>query len=324
MSLHEMKAAVRYKYGPPEVLSIKEMPIPAPKENEVLVKVHAATVNRTDCGILTGKPFLMKFFTGLSKPRIPTTGSDFAGDIVATGGSVKSFKPGDRVMGFNGLKGTGSHAEYLVVPENRIITIPGMLSYHDAAASIEGAFYASVVFRKLNLEAGQNALVIGGTGAIGSAFVQYFANSGIWVTAVCGGENAARVRGLGARRIIDYKTEDFKNDPERYDYVIDAVGKSSFATCKQLLKEKGIYSSSDGFENIFLAKLTPFLGGKRVLFTIPRDLPGGLNFIRSLIEKGSFKPLIDRTYPLEKIAEAFTYVATGQKTGNVIITMNGN
>jgi NADPH:quinone reductase-like Zn-dependent oxidoreductase len=319
-----MKAAVRYKYGPPEVLRIKEVEIPAPKEDEVLVKVNAATVNRTDCGILTGKPFLMRFFTGFGKPRSATTGSDFAGDVVALGTGVKSFKAGDRVMGFNGVKGSGSHAEYLVIPENRMITIPGTFSYEDAAASIEGAFYASVGFRKLNPKAGEKALVIGGTGAIGSAYVQYFKHYGVRVTAVCAGEHAERVRSLGAEKIIDYTTEDFQNDKEQYEYVIDAVGKSSFLKSKHLLKEKGIYGSSDGLKNIFLAKIMPLLGGKRVIFTLPRNLLEGLNFIKGLIEKGSFKPLIDRKYPLEKIAEAFTYVATGQKTGNVIITMNGN
>jgi NADPH:quinone reductase-like Zn-dependent oxidoreductase len=162
--------------------------------------------------------------------------------------------------------------------------------------------------------------VYGATGAIGSAYVQFLKYYGVYVTAVCGGENSGLVRSWGADKIIDYKTEDFTKDEEQYDFVIDAVGKSSFAKCKRLLKKKGIYAPSGGAENLFWVLMKPLLGGKKVLF--PKDNKRNMNFIKDLVEKGSFKPVIDRKYPLDKIAEAFTYVATGQKIGNVIITMD--
>jgi NADPH:quinone reductase-like Zn-dependent oxidoreductase len=316
-----MKAAVRSKYGPPEVLSIKEIDTPTPKDNEVLIRVYAASANRSDYHVLTGMPVLMRLFTGLFKPKLAVTGSDFAGQIEATGPTVTSFKVGDKVMGFGGGFGIGSHAQYITFPETkRIVLMPGNITYEQAAACLEGTYYAATGIIQLKPTAGQKALVYGATGAIGSAYVQFFKYYGVYVTAVCGGENRELVRSWGADKIIDYKTEDFTKDNEQYDFVIDAVGKSSFAKCKRLLRKNGIYAPSGGFENLFLVLITPLLGGKKVLF--PKDSKGNLSFIKDLIEKGNFKPVIDRKYPIEKIAEAFTYVATGQKIGNVIITMD--
>jgi len=197
--------------------------------------------------------------------------------------------------------------------------MPGNITYEQAAACLEGAFYAASGLIRLNPKAGLKALVYGATGAIGSAYVQFLKYYDVYVTAVCGGENSELVRSWGADKIIDYKTEDFTKDNGQYDFVIDAVGKSSFAKCKRLLKKKGIYAPSGGSENLFLVLMKPLLGGKKVLF--PKDAKGNLGFIKELLEKGSFRPVIDRIYPLDKIAEAFTYVATGQKIGNVIITM---
>lgn len=318
-----MKAAVRSKYGPPEVLSIQEFEIPTPKDNEVLIRVHATTVNRTDCHILSGRPFIMRFFTGLFKPSLAITGSDFAGQIEAVGENVKSFKVGDKVMGFGGAFGCGSHAQYFTLPETKaIIIIPGNISYDQAAACIEGAFYALDVVNMVKPGAGQKALVIGATGAIGSSTVQFLKFYGTYITAVCSNENRELVKSLGADKIIDYKSDDFKKDDERYDFVFDAVAKSTFAKCKHLLNKKGIYTSSGGVENIFPLFITPLFGGKKVMFRPPKNIKTGLSFIKDLIEKGSFRPVIDRKYPIEKIAEAFKYVATGQKIGNVIITMD--
>ena len=195
--------------------------------------------------------------------------------------------------------------------------MPGNINYEQAAGCLEGAYYAAMGINQLKPVAGQKALVYGATGAIGSAYVQFLKYYGVYVTAVCGGENRELVRSWGADKIIDYKTEDFTKDKEQYDFVIDAVGKSSFAKCKRLLKKNGIYAPSGGAENLFLLLIKPLLGGKKVLF--PKDAKGNLGFIKDLLEKGSFKPVIDRVYPLEKIAEAFTYVASGQKIGNVII-----
>jgi NADPH:quinone reductase-like Zn-dependent oxidoreductase len=317
-----MKAAVRSKYGPPRVLGITDIEQPTPKDNEVLIKVHACSVNRSDCHILTGRPLMMRLFTGLFKPKLAVTGTDFAGRIEATGATVKSFKAGDKVMGFGGVFGIGSHAQYLVFPETRgIVSMPDNITYDQAAACLEGAFYAATGITQLKPSAGQKALVYGATGAIGSAYVQFLKYYGVYVTAVCAGENGELVRSLGADRIVDYKTEDFTADEERYDFVFDAVGRSRFSKCKPLLKEKGIYTSSGGLENLLPALITPFLGGKRVFFLRPTDIKGNLGFIKGLIEKGSFKPVIDRKYSLDQIADAFTYVATGQKIGTVVVTM---
>ena len=259
-----MKAAVRSKYGSPKVLSIQDLKIPTPKEDEVLIRVYASTVNRTDCHILSGLPLIMRFFTGLFKPKLATTGSDFAGHIVSAGKNVKSFKPGERVMGFEAAFGCGSHAEYFTTPESAaIITMPENITYEQAAACMEGASYALDVVNMVNPGAGQKALVIGATGAIGSSTVQFLKSRGAYITAVCSDENSELVKSLGADKIIDYKKDDFTNDTERYDFIFDSVAKSSFGKCRHLLKEKGIYTSSGGVEDILPLLITPLLGGKR-------------------------------------------------------------
>jgi NADPH:quinone reductase-like Zn-dependent oxidoreductase len=318
-----MKAAFRSKYGPPaEVLRIKEIDKPTPKDDEVLIKVHAASASRTDHYILIGQ-LIMRLFIGLFKPKKPFIGSDFAGQVEATGAAVTSFKAGDKVMGFSGMFSIGSLAEYITFPESKgIVSMPANMNYEQAAALVEATFYAASSVLKLDPKAGQKALVYGATGAIGSADVQFLKYFGVYVTAVCGGENSELVRSLGADKIIDYKTQDFTKDEERYDFVVDAVGKASFVKCKHLLKKNGMYLPSDGFENFFLVPLTRMFGGKRVLFNAPRNVKGTLNFIKELVEKGSFRPVIDRIYPFDKIAEAFTYVGTKQKIGNVIIKID--
>lgn len=321
-----MKVAFRTKYGPPEVLSIREVEIPSVKDDEVLIKVYAATANRSDYHILTGKPLFMRLFTGLFKPKLSTTGTDFAGQIEATGKNVTSFKTSDKVMGFSGgLFGVESHAQYLVLPETKAVKItvkiPDHLQYEEAAACLEGAFYAAGN-TLLNLKAGQKALVYGATGAIGSSYVQFFKFYGLYITAVCRGEHTELIKSLGADKVIDYTKDDFTKDTERYDFVCDAVGKSSFARCKRLLKKNGIYTSSGGAENLLLVFITPLFGGKKVVFKSYRSIIAGLSFIKKLIEEGRFRPVIDRKYSIDKIAEAFTYVASGQKIGNVIITMH--
>jgi NADPH:quinone reductase-like Zn-dependent oxidoreductase len=317
-----MKAAYRTKYGQPaEVLSIKEVDKPTPKDNEVLIRVHAASANRTDHYIVIGQ-LIMRPFTGLFKPKKPLIGSDFAGQVEVIGSAVTCFKVGDKVMGIDMFL-NGSLAEYVTFPEDKgVVLMPSNMDYEQAAACVEATFYAASGILQLKPKAGQKALVYGATGAIGSAEVQFLKYFGVYVTAVCGGEHTELVRSLGADKIIDYKTQDFTKDEVRYDFVIDAVGKASFFKCKRLLKKNGIYLPSDGLGNFFLVPVTRLFGGKRVLFNAPRDIQGTLNFIKELVEKGNFKPVIDRTYPLDKIAEAFTYVGTKQKIGNVIIRIN--
>jgi NADPH:quinone reductase-like Zn-dependent oxidoreductase len=321
-----MKAAVRSKYGLPGDLTIKDFAIPTPKADELLIKVHATTVNRTDCHVLSGRPFIMRFFTGLFKPRLSVIGTDFAGQIEAVGTGVQSFKAGDKIMGFGGMFGCGSHAQYFTLPETKAIkgTVikPENINYDEAAACLEGTFYAASIILQLKPGPGQKALVYGATGAIGSAYVQFLKYYGVYVTAVCGGENLELVKSLGADKVIDYTIEDFTKDSEQYDVVFDAVGKSSFIKCRRLLKKNGIYTSSGGAINLLWVFITPLLGGKKVPFLPPKNIKATLGFIKDLFDKGSFKPVIDRKYPIDKIAEAFIYVATGKKIGNVIITMN--
>lgn len=318
-----MKAALRIKYGSPEFLVINEVEKPVPKENELLIKVHATTVNRTDCALLLGKPFIIRFFLGLLKPNLSITGTDFAGTVESVGKKVTLFQTGDKVWGFNDL-GLQSHAEYMAISEQEAIAaIPAHITFEQAAASAEAAHYACNFINKIRIEAGQKVLVNGGTGAIGSAMIQMLKFHGLHVTATCRTEHIDNVKALGADKIIDYTKDDFTKDDESYDLVFDAVGKSTFGACKPLLKKRGIYISSElgpGIQNPFFALVTPLFGGKKVIFPMPLDIKASLGFVKDLIEKGKFTPLMDKSYPLEKISEAFHFVRSGQKVGNVIIT----
>jgi NADPH:quinone reductase-like Zn-dependent oxidoreductase len=318
-----MKAAFRSTYGSAEVLSIKDIPKPVPKDDEVLIKVHAASVSRTDCHILSGKPFVMKMFLGLSKPRSSVTGSDFAGEIDSVGKLVTSFKQGDRVMGFGGVFATGSHAEYLSFIEKKgIVHIPDNLNYVEAAGCLEGAFYAISGMDKLDLKAGQKALVVGGTGAIGSATIQFLKLYDLYIAAVCRGEHSDLVKSLGADKVIDYTTTDFTKDAGKYDFVFDTIGPNSFGKVKNILNSTGVFFPAKGWWNLVLSLTTRLRRGKKVVFSPPKNLKVNLALIADLARKGKFKPVIDRIYPLEKITDAFNYVASGQKVGNVIITMD--
>ncbi|MEP7035257.1 MAG: NAD(P)-dependent alcohol dehydrogenase [Actinomycetota bacterium] len=319
-----MRAAVQTRYGPPEVVRILEVEKPSPKDNEVLVKVHATTVNRTDCACRAAKPFFMRLFTGLTKPRATILGNEFAGVVEAIGDGVSAFAVGDRVFGYN--EGPfGAHAEYMTLPENAsMATMPPKLTFEQAAPSTEGSHYALANIRAAKVRRGQDVLVYGATGAIGSAAVQLLKSVGANVTAVCDTNNLAIVRDLGADRVIDYTVEDFTKDKLRYDLVLDSVGKTSFGLCRPLLKPGGIYISSELgplAQNPFLALIAPLHRGKKVLFPIPRHDQEMVEYLRDLIEAGKFTPVMDRTYPLEQIVQAYRYVETGQKVGNVVISL---
>jgi NADPH:quinone reductase-like Zn-dependent oxidoreductase len=257
---------------------------------------------------------------------LATTGSDFAGEVAAIGAAVRSFKVGDNIMGFDGGLGSGSHSQYLILPEKKakktMVTMPCGITYEQAAACLEGAFYAAAQINALKPKAGQKAMVYGATGAIGSAYVQFLKYYGTYITAVCRREHTELITSLGADKIIDYTLADFTDDSERYDFIFDAVGKSSFFKCKKLLTKNGVYTSSGGAINILLVIFTPLIGSKKVVFSFPKGIATELNFIKDLIEKGSFRAVIDRKYPLDKIVDAYQYVATGRKIGNVIITMD--
>lgn len=322
-----MKAIIHTRYGPPEVLQLKEVTKPTPKDNEVLIKVHATTVNRTDCGFRSAEYFISRFFSGLFKPKNQILGNEFAGEIEAIGKEVKSFKPGDKVFGYNDIT-FGAHAEYMIMAEDaNLTTMPASIAYEEAAPITEGAHYALCDIRAANIKSGQKVLVNGATGAIGSAAVQLITAWGAEVTAVCNTKNVDLVKSLGAHQVIDYTQQDFTRLNTTFDFVFDAVGKSSFSKCKPLLKKGGIYISTElGFlwQNPFLALITPWLGDKKLLFPIPTISKKDIEFLKELVETKKFKPVVDRTYPLEQLIEASRYVETGQKTGNVVITVNQN
>ncbi|MFT4942242.1 MAG: NADPH:quinone reductase-like Zn-dependent oxidoreductase, partial [Paraglaciecola sp.] len=292
-----MKAVIYKKYGSPDVLQLKEVAKPIPLENEVLIIVKATTVNRTDCAQLRAKPFIMRFLTGLFKPKRPILGTTFAGKIEAVGKGVVSFKVGDDVFGFDDV-GLNSHAQYMTLSVDKALTtIPDKITYEQAAASTEGEHYAYNLINKINLESGQIVLVNGASGAIGSAAVQLLKYFGADVVAVCNTKNLELVKSLGADKVIDYTKEDFTKEEHEYDYIFDAVGKSTFAKCKPLLKRGGVYISSEAgamAQNIFLALFTPIFSDKKVKFPIPIDIKGSVILIKKLMEQGIYKPVIDR------------------------------
>ena len=322
-----MKAAVYTRYGPPDVVRILDVEKPAPGDHEVLVKVHATTVNRTDAGWRSGKPFISRFFTGIREPSSKVLGNEFAGEVEAVGAGVTSFEVGDRVFGFKGVRSGpfGAHAEYLTIPEDGpIATMPASSTYEEAAPSTEGSHYALSAIRGAKIWGGQDVLVYGATGAIGSAAVQLLKSLGARVTAVCATEHLELVKGLGADKVIDYTAEDFTKDDQTYDLVFDAVGKSSFGRCRRLLKPRGIYTSSDAgpyWQNLALILVTPLFRGRKVVFVPPKIDQAIVRYFKELIESGAFKPLVDRRYPLDQIVEAYRYVETGRKIGNVVITV---
>jgi NADPH:quinone reductase-like Zn-dependent oxidoreductase len=320
-----MKAAVYTHYGPPEVLQLQDVAQPVPKANEVLVRVHATTINRTDCGLRSANYFVSRFFTGLVNPKRPVGGSEFAGEVVDVGADVTAFKPGDKVFGFDDVRG-GAHAEYMTERANGpVANMPKGYTYQQMAPAAEGATYALNVLQAAGVKTGQSVLVYGATGAIGSAAVQILKSMGANVTAVCGTQHVALVSSLGADKVVDYQTTDFTDTIETYDLVFDAVGKSSYGVCKKLLKPRGSYCSTElgtGGQNIFLAMWFAFTRSRKVIFPIPKINKEKIEHVKQLVESGAYKPLVDRTYPLQDIVEAATYVETGQKVGNVVVVVS--
>lgn len=317
-----MKAIVHKQYGPPEVASLQLIDIPQPKAKEVRIRVHATTVNRTDCGFRSAEYFVSRFFSGLLRPIRHTLGSEFAGEVDAVGSEVTMFKPGDRVYGFDDAL-FGGHAQYMVLPETAAMDIiPEGISYAEAAPITEGSHYALCNIRAAKVSEGQHVLVYGATGAIGSAAVQLLKYFGAHVTAVANTKNLALVKSLGADVVIDYQNQDFTAHPQRYDLAFDAVGKSSFTQCKPLLKPHGVYISTElgkRGDNIWRALAAPLLGNKKVLFPIPLTQKSDITFLGKLAAEGHFKPVIDRTYTLDEVTEAYRYAESGQKTGNLVI-----
>lgn len=320
-----MEAVIQTKYGPPEVLEIKEVEKPVPEDNEVLVKIHATTVTPVDCTFRRGNEFLARLFTGITKPKNPVLGPEMSGVIEAIGKNVKRFKVGDRVFG----GGDGTHAEYIGLAENGALeTIPENMSYEEAAAVTYGPLTAIPFLRDSgNIQPGQKVLINGASGSIGSFAVQLAKHFGAEVTGVCSTSNVELVKSIGADKVIDYKKEDFTKTGETWDIIFDVVDKSSYSHCKDSLTPNGRYLTTALSFSILIQMLwTSMFGGKKVIFSAtglrpPEEQATDLKFIKELIVAGKLKPVIDRCYPFEEIAEAHRYVETGHKTGNVIINV---
>jgi NADPH:quinone reductase-like Zn-dependent oxidoreductase len=321
-----MKAMTMTRYGSPDVFQLKDVAKPVPKANEVLIKIRATTVTSAECAMRKGQPVWGRLLIGLTKPRkkYSTLGIEFAGDIEAVGGNVTRFAKGDAVYGFAGFN-VGTNAEYKCLPESGSIALkPANLTYEEAAAAVDGTTTALFFLRdKAQIQRGQSVLINGASGSIGTYAVQLAKHFGANVTGVCSGRNADLVYSLGADQVIDYTKTDFTDCRGQYDIIFDTIGKSTFRRCKRALKPQGVFLSTTGLiTNMALSFWTSIKGGKQVKSGMSVNKNEGLVFIRELIETGQLKPVIDRQYPLEQLAEAHSYVETGRKRGNVVIAVS--
>jgi NADPH:quinone reductase-like Zn-dependent oxidoreductase len=322
-----MRAVVHDRYGPPEVLRLEEVERPVPKDDEILVKVHATTVNRTDCHVRRADPFFWRFFAGLRRPKWRTLGSEFAGEVEAVGSAVTQFEVGHAVFGAMAFlsEGFGTNAEYVCKRERGALAHkPDNLTFEKAAAVCDGAIGALTCLRQAEVRTGRSILVYGASGSIGTAAVQLAKHFGAHVTAVCTTKNVELMAALGADQVVDYTQEDFTRNGETYDVIFDAVGKHSFRRCRRSLKPGGTFLETDlGFmwHVPLLALSTRWIGDKRVSLATPTYTIEDAVFLKELIEAGGYRPVVDRTYPLEDVVEATKYVETEQKTGNVVLTV---
>lgn len=320
--------AIEYKqYGGPEVFELNQVPVPTPKDHEVLVKIHASTVTAADIMMRTGLPKIGRLYLGIKQPKRTILGFEFAGEVIKTGNVVTKFKPGDHVFG--GTTKLGCYAEYVCISQNDVITtMPASLSF-EAATPVSGSAITvwNFLVRLGNIRAGQKILVIGASGALGTYAVQIAKHFGTHVTGVCSTENVELVKSLGADAVIDYTQTDFLKNGQQYDLIFDTVNKSTFKACKSSLTQKGIYLPTV-FALKELCKMwrTSLLGGKKIKSSSTGLLPAKtrliyLEEIKELLRSGAIKTVIDRTYDLRQMQEAHTYVEKGHKKGNVVITV---
>jgi len=322
-----MRAVVHDRYGPPDVLRLEDVARPVPKDEEVLVRIRATGVTRSDAHLRAGSPFVSRIQSGLRRPKRTILGHELAGEVEAVGAAVSEFEVGDRVFGalpYLSLS-TGAHAEYMCVPEKfPLARVPAGMSFEEAGGVCDGALLTLNVLRPAGQLEGKRIVVYGASGSIGTAGVQLAKHFGSHVTAVCNTKNVELVGSLGADEVIDYLHEDFTKNGETYDVILDAVGKHSFRRCKQSLKPGGVYLPTDGFWNLALWLLHKRVGDKKVVFELPpRMRKEDVLFLKGLIEAGEYRAVIDRAYPLEDVIEAHRYVETQQKTGNVVLIVNG-
>lgn len=330
-----MKAITYTEYGSPDVLQLREITKPRPKDNEILIRIRATRVNYGDMlarkfGNITSKEFNMpgillipaRLDFGIRKPKKYILGSEFSGVIESVGKEVKRFKAGDAVFGYRGPS-FGAYAEYLCMPESGLVTHkPSTMSFEEATLVPYGALTALSHFKKVNIQPGQKVLIIGASGGIGSAGVQLAKYFGAEVTGVCGTAKLEFVKVLGADKVIDYSKEDFTQSAEKYDLIYDILGKSSFEKCQSLLTSKGILLyASFKVKQLIQMMQTSKSTGKKVICTFSSENLDDLNFIKDLVEAGKYKTLIDKRFPLEETAEAHRYYESGKNTGNVVITV---
>ena len=316
-----MKAVVNERYGPPDILDVREIATPQPKAGEILIKVHATTVGRTDACALRAHPFFVRPYSGLLRPKRTVLGLDFAGTVEALGKGVMTFAQGDRVFGVT-PGGYGAHAEYLCLPaDGMVCAMPSGKRFHEVVVC-EGAWYADTCLKKFKLEPGHRILIYGASGAIGTSALQLSKIYGARVTAVVSTPHVDLARQLGADRVVDYTAEDFTKIGESFDFVLDAVGKTSFFRCRPLLKPEGVFAATDlgpWWQNVIPAMWSSVRGTGRVVFPTPRRDRSFIEFLSARIELGEFRAVIDRQYALQDIAEAYRYVETEQKAGIVVI-----
>jgi len=319
-----MKAITYSKYGSPDVLQLNEVANPVPKDSEVFIKIYATTVTSGDCRMRRADPFAVRFFNGFTRPtKITILGNEFAGEIKAVGKDVRLYRIGDQIFGQAGLS-LGANAEYISLPEDGALAIKSTnITFEEAATIPFGGSTALHFLRKGNIRSGQNVLIYGASGSLGTAAVQLAKYFGVEVTGVCSTANLELVKSLGADKVIDYKKEDFTKNGQTYDIIFDTVGKSPFSGCVKSLKQKGIYLRAVHMTvpSIVRGVLTSMTGSKKVIGGVATERKENLVFLKELIEVGKFKPVIDRRYPLDQIAEAHRYVDKGHKKGNVAITV---